>query len=100
MKMITKTFLTPMVLALTAGLFIGSSSAFAGSSKVRIFVPTPNPVKKVKKVKKAPTPQPQPVIVQQVFYLPYYTRSQRFKLFNGPRYPGFVQQYRGPKYPF
>ncbi len=86
--------------ALTAGLFFALTTVQAKSSKVRIFVPTPNPVKlKKKPVLKQVIIRPE-VVIERVYYVPYYTREQRLRLFVGPRYPGFHKQYRGPKYPF
>ena len=87
-------------IALMAGLFFALAAVQAKSNKVRIFAPTPNPVKlKKKPVSKEVIIRPE-VVIQRVYYVPYYTRGQQLRLFVGPRYPGFHKQYRGPKYPF
>ncbi len=77
-----------------------SSASLAGSSKVRIFTPTPNPVEKAEKKPVKKDANNTKVIIQRIYHVPYYTREERLKLFVGPRYPGFNKQYRGPKYPF
>lgn len=99
-------FLPTLVTSIIAiGALSAMNTAFAGSvravnGKVKIYSRTISAAPTISETDVSESKNTTTIVIRERFYYPFYTRKERLARAFGHRYPGFVKQYSGPKYPF
>ena len=72
----------------------------AANGKVRVYTPTISTAPSIDESDAPSVEKTKTIVIRERYYHPFYTRSERLARAFGHRYPGFIKQYSGPKYPF